>query len=124
MKHAIKTLKLEREMLTFDLLKPDRREKLEDLDQAVAVLDSTVSGWSLIPETFEGKIRHAINCHSRESGSDTPDFILAGYLLRCLENFDATVTARTKWYAPPEPEDHTLPLPGFDELPPMPSEIP
>ena len=53
-----------------------------------------------LPETFEKKLEHLINEYSRENGSDTPDFILAAYLERCLLNFNETLQARTKWYAP------------------------
>lgn len=50
------------------------------------------------PETLLGKIQQAINCHSAENGSDTPDFILAEYLKDCLAVFDKAVNAREKWY--------------------------
>jgi len=43
-------------------------------------------------------IEHAINCNCGENGSDTPDFILAEYLINCLANFDNAVKARSKWY--------------------------
>jgi hypothetical protein len=43
-------------------------------------------------------IESAINRHSAENGSDTPDFILARYLTACLEAFDAGVNDRDKWY--------------------------
>lgn len=39
-----------------------------------------------------------LNKHSAENGSDTPDFILADYLMNCLDAFDKAVTAREKWY--------------------------
>ena len=39
-----------------------------------------------------------INKHSVENESDTPDFILAKYLGRCLDNWNETVTARDKWW--------------------------
>ena len=39
-----------------------------------------------------------INKHSVENESDTPDFILAKYLSRCLDNWNETVTARDKWW--------------------------
>ena len=39
-----------------------------------------------------------LNCHSLENGSDTPDYILANYILDCLEAFDRTVQAREKHY--------------------------
>jgi len=38
-----------------------------------------------------------INKHSRESESNTPDFILANYLAACLDAFDAALAAREKW---------------------------
>ena len=33
-----------------------------------------------------------------ENGSNTPDFMLAQYLLGCLEAFNIAVTTREKWY--------------------------
>lgn len=39
-----------------------------------------------------------INSHSRENGSDTPDFILGQFLMTCLTAFDVAVSKRTKWY--------------------------
>lgn len=46
---------------------------------------------------FRKKIAEAINCHSKENGSDTPDFILARYLDACLEAFDEAARSRDKW---------------------------
>ena len=43
-------------------------------------------------------INAAINRHSRENASDTPDFILAEYLVACLDAFDQAVRQREKWY--------------------------
>lgn len=39
-----------------------------------------------------------LNRHSRENGSDTPDFILAEHLLGCLKTFDTCLDAREVWY--------------------------
>ena len=47
---------------------------------------------------FEEELRALINKHSMENGSDTPDFILAHFLVECLIVFDAAVDARAKWY--------------------------
>ena len=47
---------------------------------------------------FRKKIEDAINEHSMENGSNTPDFILAEYLHACLLSFDTAITARDKWY--------------------------
>lgn len=57
--------------------------------------------------TLERELSDLLNRHSAENASNTPDFILAGYLNDCLAAFNRGVNARTKWYAPgpiePEP---------------------
>lgn len=47
--------------------------------------------------TFEKELEHLINKHSMENGSDTPDFILAEYLVNQLEVFNRTIKRRTIW---------------------------
>ncbi len=47
---------------------------------------------------FRKQLEHDINRHCMENGSDTPDFMLADYLVGCLELFDKTIAAREKWY--------------------------
>ncbi len=49
-----------------------------------------------------------INYHSVENGSNTPDFLLAEYLVSCLESFDKACNSRTKWYSPEESIDAPL----------------
>lgn len=39
-----------------------------------------------------------------ENPSNTPDFILADYLVGCLENFDAIMQTRAKWYSELAPQ--------------------
>lgn len=48
--------------------------------------------------TFYGKLEQIINEYSKENDSDTPDFILAEYLSRCLENFNLCINKRESWY--------------------------
>lgn len=55
--------------------------------------------------TLRDAIESAINNHSAENGSDTPDFVLAGYLLDCLAAFDKATNARRRWYGPPDVPD-------------------
>ena len=43
-------------------------------------------------------IEHAINRHSGENSSNTPDFILADYLMDCLAAFDRATQQRENWY--------------------------
>lgn len=47
---------------------------------------------------LQTELRKLLNAHSAESGSDTPDFILAAYLLRCLDAFDETTLLRDTWW--------------------------
>lgn len=54
---------------------------------------------------FRKELEALLNCHSRENGSDTPDFILAEYLADCLAAWDRAVTRRTQWYGP---KRHTI----------------
>src|SRR6185369_10230328 len=42
--------------------------------------------------------RHAINCHSAENASNTPDFILSQYLCSCLDAFNTATQQRENWY--------------------------
>ena len=47
---------------------------------------------------FRKKLEALLNAESKENGSDTPDFILAGYLDSCLRAFDQAVNSRSGWY--------------------------
>ncbi len=47
---------------------------------------------------FEEELRSVLNKYSQENGSDTPDFILAAYLNRCLTVWNVTMSEREKWY--------------------------
>lgn len=47
---------------------------------------------------FRNRLAHAINCHCKESGSDTPDFILGDMLAAILDVFDAAMQRRKDWF--------------------------
>lgn len=47
---------------------------------------------------FNRELTSLLNRYSKENGSDTPDFILANYLIGCLRTFNYTQNAREKWY--------------------------
>lgn len=49
-------------------------------------------------QTLRRELASVLNRHSLEEGSNTPDFILADYLLGCLDSFDRCTRAREKWY--------------------------
>ena len=46
-------------------------------------------------QSFRDALRDLINCHCQENDSDTPDFILADYLINCLESFNKATRKRT-----------------------------
>lgn len=50
------------------------------------------------PPTFLQDVASAINRHSQENASNTPDFILAEFLERCLGAWNDAVHQREKWY--------------------------
>jgi len=47
---------------------------------------------------FVKELENLINKYNMESGSDTPDFMLANYLMECLENYNNVLKCREKWY--------------------------
>lgn len=47
---------------------------------------------------FVKELEHLINKYSIENGSNTPDFILAIYIHKCLSAFNEAVCAREQWY--------------------------
>ena len=57
---------------------------------------------------FRKELETVINKFSKENGSDTPDFILAEYLVGCLNAFDRATTQREKWYGNEVPKAETL----------------
>jgi hypothetical protein len=65
------------------------REVLQD---AVNLLDSKSR------PSFRKQLEGLLNTHSMENGSNTPDCILAFFLCRCLEAFDAAVARREGWH--------------------------
>jgi len=47
---------------------------------------------------FMAELRALLNRYSRENISDTPDFILASYMLSCLTSFDTATRHRDEWH--------------------------
>ena len=47
---------------------------------------------------FREDLETLINRHSLENKSNTPDFILAQFMERCLNLFDTAVQQRETWY--------------------------
>lgn len=47
---------------------------------------------------FENELKELINKYSIENSSDTPDFILAEYVMNCLKMYQWATLARDKFY--------------------------
>jgi len=47
---------------------------------------------------FEKELAELLNQHSMENASDSPDFLLAEYLVGCLRTFNIAVASRENWY--------------------------
>ncbi len=66
---------------------------------------------------FQKEISTIINKFSMESGSDTPDFILAAYLKNCLYAFNDAVKSRDKWFSVDMwTKDKMLPIEKTEEI--------
>lgn len=48
--------------------------------------------------SFRQELVDIINKHSKENGSDTPDWILAHFVERAIEAFDHATNLRTEWH--------------------------
>jgi hypothetical protein len=128
MKHVITTLKTQLEVLEHHeaIHRKEGRTGAADAEAAwiaeirdavnhlESLVDPAVQQWLAGQETFLGKLRHAINCHSKENGSDTPGFILADYLEGCLNTYDKALQAREQWYG--------RQVPGVKAVDPEPTE--
>ena len=63
-------------------------------------------------ESFRKSLVELLNKYSKENDSNTPDFILAEYLMLCLEAYNKTLQVRESWYGrnieQKRPEDKIL----------------
>lgn len=50
------------------------------------------------PKGLRQELAEVLNRHSAEGRSNTPDFVLAQYLIDCLSAFDYATRARDQWY--------------------------
>ena len=58
---------------------------------------SLPEGHQYVYSEFEIALKRLINEHSAENTSGTPDYILAAYLINCLNAFDSAVRMRANW---------------------------
>lgn len=53
---------------------------------------------SHVHDDLESQLVELLNRHSQENASNTPDFILARFLLNCLAAWNSGVQQREEWY--------------------------
>lgn len=72
----------------------------QDVDYTSEKLDaSDVPEEKEIPtSSLEKAVENVINLHSAENDSNTPDFILAQYLMGCLQAYNTATQQRETWY--------------------------
>jgi len=47
---------------------------------------------------FEKELEHLINRHSKDNDLNTPDFILAQYIMSCLDAYTIAIQQNKKWH--------------------------
>jgi hypothetical protein len=48
--------------------------------------------------SFRKDLEKLINTHSKDNCTNTPDFLLANFLISCMDAFDLTVRKRDDWF--------------------------
>lgn len=61
-------------------------------------------------KTLQKELATLLNRHCLENESNTPDFILAEYMMNCLTAFNRATRARGQWYG-------RMDVPGRGSLP-------
>jgi hypothetical protein len=69
-------------------------------DEVLEQISKLVSSDETSPEfpNFEMLLTDLINKKSMENGSNTPDYILAAYVIKCMHLLDWIIGVREKWY--------------------------
>jgi len=67
---------------------------------------------------FRTELQELLNKYGKENVSDTPDYILAGYIVGCLDVFNKAVKTRDNWHScdenPPEEAHEDTIEGGYD----------
>jgi hypothetical protein len=50
------------------------------------------------PDGLKVELERLLNEHSAESGSNTPDYLLARFLIDCLRAYNTAIVHRATWY--------------------------
>ena len=99
-------MKTSREIAARVWCDPEMSSVVMDVEAAehiAVIIESVRQGQATPPgipnrRNFDDELVCLLNKCSKENGSNTPDFILADYIGRCLENFNLTVVTREEWH--------------------------
>jgi hypothetical protein len=85
------------------------RPTIEELERILndpnsPAVEITPNG-EVVAKGLRYEVERALNKSCAENGCNTPDFILAEYLVSCLAAFDRAVNQRERWYG-------RMPIPG------------
>lgn len=75
-------------------------------DRQVEVTEEMLISWGYVRESckespespLERELAALLNKYSAENESNTPDFILARYMMSCLDAFEVALNGRARWY--------------------------
>ena len=70
----------------------------ETTTEPTDVSDKRGCAGSIDAPDFRSKLSSLLNEHSKENGSNTPDFVLRDFLCSCLAAFDAATQSREVWH--------------------------
>jgi hypothetical protein len=89
-----------KETRAFDPTTPNGRLMIAVAAEVLAYMDERPheAGDREAMDEFEKELESLVNRTSRENSSNTPDFILAGFLRACLMAWNAGVRRRAMWY--------------------------
>jgi hypothetical protein len=88
-------------LLNFKQSALDNKLLAEVIEESEDILKVYEAAKPKQPQTLVQELASVLNRRSLENGSNTPDFILADYLSRCLVLFDDATNARATWYGQP-----------------------
>lgn len=99
---------------------------IDDINGIVKVLDPVGFEWAEQAKkererremmgSFEDELGAVINRYSQEQASNTPDFILAQFLIGCLAAWNTAVQQRETWYGRDARPGHIV-LPEIKDTP-------
>ena len=85
------------------------------MTQPTHILVETLLDRVTPPPGLQRDLEKLLNQHAAENGSNTPDYILARYLIGCLHAYNEAIVHRAVWYRRvDEPGRGSVPIIGTE----------